>query len=608
MGVPVAVRPKRTPVTNDTAALYYYGCSAQFTETANTQASHNITGPVGYRFTAPRSGNITGITIYYVLSIPDYSGGTQGISTISLQSDDGTAAHLPTGTVLGSCPTLALSTISQPNGSANVTQTFSASVAVTAGTMYHIVSTNTASSPSTNYYSVDMVSDVQGSDVTAAPPYAYQRGSGQVAGGKVRHPAVGDLEFSHWYKDSGILQNRMGYFATINLLYSDGTSHGCGYVGGYTTDDAVGYGRRADGTNGFGGVFAVRDSARVATALWVCASHLSGSAALVATLIDRVSGSTLATVNNLFTIPIGTSTGSDNIAFYNSQWIQFVFATPIVLNYGGIYEVRFTTTAGTLYWSCTLEPGPRNGYLYGVETTWADGHAIYNTGSGWTVGVDTNKSPQGDIPFFFVASKVPANIQSMVFSPAHHTGNGSVTTSGTVATCTGGQNILSSRYLYNGKFYWEMACASSNMSNVYAGISALTGSYWFASALCNNTALALQWEGTSAIISNNTVRASWPAYTTGQRICFALDMVNNRIWGRVGAAGTWWGTTSGADPTTSSTGLAIPAAVIPSVGVGASVIVPVCIAASMSTSGDTWTIYSTSGVWLGAAPSGFVAP
>lgn len=109
---------------------------------------------VSYRFVSSRTTPVNKIRYFntYSLTKPGYHAGNGGKILIELQTDDGTAKHAPSGTVLTSA--------NVPNPLALPTQLlvpFSAPAMLEAGKIYHIVFRNYDANPEENYVSVDLM-------------------------------------------------------------------------------------------------------------------------------------------------------------------------------------------------------------------------------------------------------------------------------------------------------------------------------------------------------------------------------------------------------------------------------------------------------------------
>lgn len=143
-----------------------------------------------------------------------------------------------------------------------------------------------------------------------------------------------------------------------------------------------------------------------------------------------------------------------------------------------------------------------------------------------------------------------------------------------------------------GKYYWEVVMTGTNVG---AGVgthfsSVATGIY------LGQQDNHLGWFNSGSVVSNNAVIDTWSTFATGSRLCIALDMVNNKIWGRVGTAGNWDNAAIGSqNPATNTGGLTLPTQIRFNV-------VPGCC---LSTSGDSVAAAFASGSWAGTPPSGF---
>jgi hypothetical protein len=91
--------------------------------------------------------------------------------------------------------------------------------------------------------------------------------------------------------------------------------------------------------------------------------------------------------------------------------------------------------------------------------------------------------------------------------------------------------------------------------------------------------------------------AYWPSYSSGARICHALDVDNHWYWVRVGPTGNW-NNSSSANPATRTGGIALPATFWTS---------PVGPAANLYAPSDWVTGFFTPQSWIGTPPPGFGA-
>ncbi len=185
----------------------YYGSAVAMDGLANLTIGANGDGQVAVRFMAQHTGNIDVIVQQYQNVTPGYMGGTGGQIKWELRTDDGTANHFPSSTVLWST----IDTSPTKTKSGTVIQWFdlSPSVPVTAGTLYHIVYTNVDPSPNTNYVSFDGI--------------YTQKNSSPV------QPAYADSNLVTLWGGPNWTEN-LHITPEFNVHYSDGYVQGTGYV------------------------------------------------------------------------------------------------------------------------------------------------------------------------------------------------------------------------------------------------------------------------------------------------------------------------------------------------------------------------------------------
>jgi hypothetical protein len=342
------------------------------------------------RIMFPRSGNIVSVKKYWIGNLDGYGAGTGGSVKYELRTDDGSARHLPTATVLGqSAPT---SGASAAGGETFNAVNFTAPITVQANTWYHLVAYNTDASPNTNYISMDDIWDGNGVDSTTFPPYTNPAGT-------VRNPVIPDEQFAVLYKDgSSPWTNRDGYTAVQDFAYSNGSHFGMGYMDSSSTTAGGGTGHLASGANKVGEIFTVSGSDKVVSSLSVAVVRVSGSSPLTATLLSGKS--TITTATNIGLVPQGSSA----VEGYNQRFATFNF--PATIKAGVTYQLEFSAPSDTVYNIEGAQDGAAAGYGFAPATVFSDGWANYNTGSGWTVGWDTwGASPPNDksqdLAFYF---------------------------------------------------------------------------------------------------------------------------------------------------------------------------------------------------------------
>ncbi|MGH9681615.1 MAG: putative Ig domain-containing protein, partial [Candidatus Acidiferrales bacterium] len=142
-----------TSTSTDTATSGFYGPGVGGDSLGNTAL-----GPFGnvasYRFRATHSGAVDKIRVYLIPDRIGYAAGTGGEMQVSIEPDDGTAAHAPSGTQLA---TTELAKPLAETGTARYfpVLSFAVHLTITAGELYHIVFKNVDLNPLFNFISVD---------------------------------------------------------------------------------------------------------------------------------------------------------------------------------------------------------------------------------------------------------------------------------------------------------------------------------------------------------------------------------------------------------------------------------------------------------------------
>ncbi len=271
----------------------------EFGGSAKRVVSHCVRFPIG--------GNLTSVRPYIIFVEGEVGGdgyyhkGDGGTFQISLEADDGSAEHLPSGNVLaqtehiigipsmykGSGPSGA--TVGGDPGDNHSFRNFSfkAPTAVEAGKYYHLVFRNTTKDPSAHFVSVDDFISARSDRSLNVPTFdptqyavLYNDGQGWVR--RVRHWAIGEYRFS------------------------DGRAFGNGYmeVGSVSGPDRVA--RYVDKARSVRQTFTPPTDLNVTT-IAVGAMHVSGTNSMTLTLRDS-SGSALATTA-VSGYPTGTPSG-----------------------------------------------------------------------------------------------------------------------------------------------------------------------------------------------------------------------------------------------------------------------------------------------------------
>jgi hypothetical protein len=330
-----------------------------------------VVGPYGdlvaYRFVAEHSGPLSRIRFYIISNKAGYSGGNAGALEVSIESDDGTSAHNPSGTVL------AKSTLEHPvpaNGAAGYFPlvTFSTPANLTAGKIYHVVFTNVDPTPSINFLSVD---DLY---------YKYPTSPNQ--------PTVSDMASSVLRWRSGTWERLPGYSPIFELYFSNGDYQGYGYVEAFVMAPEVISGSRAVRET-----FTVSGATRSISSVGIRLARISGSGNLTIRLENGAG--TLIEQGYLAasSFPIASSA--------SPVWATYTFANSQNLATGQTYHLVLEAPSSTEYEAYPMEKGPS--YGFDKLTYFPDGYAQFNPGTGWTGwsvwGV--NNRTDGDLQFYF---------------------------------------------------------------------------------------------------------------------------------------------------------------------------------------------------------------
>jgi hypothetical protein len=328
---------------------------------------------LSYRIRVQHTGYISSVQPYLVMDHTGYWGGTGGQMLVSIQTDDGSSSHNPSGQKLTSSLLINPDAVPVP-ARYFPTFTFSGHAAVTAGEIYHIVFENPDPNPNVNYVSVDAL-------YQAAAPVPSQ-------------PTISDTDcavllFSNYSAAEGtIWKPRQGYAPVVQMNYDDGFTEGFGYM-----EVWVGAPQPISGTSSVREAFSVSGASRTVASVGVRVARLSGSGALAVrletgdgTLIEQ--GDIAAT-----SVPLNAS------ATY--AWATYKFSAPHTLSIGQSYHLVLQSPASTVYQAFPI----RKGLDYGYKNTtfFPDGYAQFleaGTWVGWTQWGVKNRT-DGDLQFYF---------------------------------------------------------------------------------------------------------------------------------------------------------------------------------------------------------------
>src|SRR5580704_16844025 len=359
--------PSPTP-----AAGTYYGSGIGSDGLGNTTIGPNQ-NKLSYRIRVQHTGLISAVQPYLIMDHTGYWGGTSGSILVSIQTDDGSSSHNPSGQKLTS------SLLNDPDSVPTPTRyfptfTFSAPASVTAGELYHIVFENTDPNPSVNFVSVDAL-------YQAAAPTPSQ-------------PTMSDTDcavllFADYSGTQGaVWKPRQGYTPVIQLNYDDGFTEGLGYM-----EVWVGAPQSIAGTSSVRETFTVSGTSKTVSAVGIRVARVSGSAALTVRL--EAGDGTLVEQGDIPASSLPLSTSPTYV------WANFKFSASHTLVSGQTYHLVLQAPSGTVYQAFPI----RKGLDYGYKNTtyFPDGSAQFlQNGSwvGWTQWGVTNRT-DSDLQFYF---------------------------------------------------------------------------------------------------------------------------------------------------------------------------------------------------------------
>jgi hypothetical protein len=338
----------------------------------NTQIGGSDAITSSYRFRAATSAALASIRTYLTDGV-GYAGGNGGTLEISVQPDDGSAAHAPSGTILAS-------RVIRPGNPISIGPMpligFGTPPPLTAGRLYHIVFRNTDPSPSSNYISLDGV-------------YMFQPTS-------PRQPRFSDVDWGQPTRHgSGPWTDQDRTVPILALTYADGTVQGEGHIQVWAGSPKV-----ISGVASAREAFVVSGGSRTISSVAVRLMRVSGEGALTVRLEtaagDLVEQGHIAAA----AIPIGLP--GDHAGTGHATWATYTFATPRNLASGQGYNLVLSAPADTRYSIFVLRKG--GDYGFSPATSFGDGHAQYDPGTGWVFFDQTGGTPnvdEGDLQFYF---------------------------------------------------------------------------------------------------------------------------------------------------------------------------------------------------------------
>jgi hypothetical protein len=346
-----------TPVETVTG-LYGPGIGMDSLNNTHVGGPNNLS--TSYRFRATTSAKLNSIRVYIIgPTHAGYGAGTGGTWQITVQTDDGTANHAPSGTVL------ATTTFGPVDDFPVISWSSPATLA--AGQLYHVVFKNIDPNPTANYASVD--------GVYMAQPTVP------------RQAAFSDVDWGQPMRSgSGAWSDRPNTVPIMQLNYANGVTDGLGYMEVWVRSY-----KSISGSATVREAFTVSGPNRAVSSFSVRLMRVSGSSPLTVRL--ETSAGAL--------IEQGTIAASQIAVGTHATWETYTFDTPRTLVSGQGYNVVLSAPSDTVYAIFVIREGSSWGFS--PTTYFGDGRAQYTTGSGWGPFTQDGGGAldQGDLQFYF---------------------------------------------------------------------------------------------------------------------------------------------------------------------------------------------------------------
>jgi hypothetical protein len=342
-----------------------YGPAINADSLNNSQIGGPQNQQTAYRFRASQSSALKSIGVYIIgPAHPGYGAGTGGTMRITVQTDDGTASHAPSGTIL------ATTDVVHPVEGAGNVYAFAAPPQLVVGRLYHIVFRNVDPNPTANFVSVN------GTFVNATLP------TWQPAVPNTDWANVVKLGTGSWSTDRG---GRGTVTPIMALTYANEVIGGMGYMEVWSEAP-----KTISGSAQARESFTVSGSSRSVSSVSVRLNRVSGSSPLVVRL-ETTSGAL---------VEQGSIRASAIPVARWPSWATYSFATSRTLVAGQGYHLVLSSAADTSYSIFVIRKGARYGYRPAYFT---DGSAQHNPGSGWVAFNPGGRDPidEGDLQFYF---------------------------------------------------------------------------------------------------------------------------------------------------------------------------------------------------------------
>jgi hypothetical protein len=349
-------RPAPTPLSALAISRGLYGPGIAADTLANTQLGGTDcrcgNSMTSYRFRAVTTSGLASVRIY-IQDGSGYSAGGGGLIDISVQTDDGSASHRPSGRILAST-TLAPG---NPTTGTFPSVSFGIPPKLTSGRLYHLVFRNIDPQPTANFVSLNAL-------------FTYNSTI-------LRQPAIRDVDWAQLLDTGNGWKTRPKYTPIAGLRYSNGVEDGVGYI------EVWGSAQEISGPRAVREVFTLRTT-RSIESVSIRVRTLSGPGPLDVQIETR-EGQVLAKAS-ISAAAVGSGWA----------WEQARFLSPVVLPPASSYRLVLTAPPDSRFAANAIRKGVE--YGFGRETYFPYGYAQYTAGSGW---IDFESSRQGDLQFYF---------------------------------------------------------------------------------------------------------------------------------------------------------------------------------------------------------------
>jgi hypothetical protein len=335
----------------------FYGCPWNADGLANLEIGKQPGRMVGYRFRAAHSGTVEKVKVFLVFQTLGYYKGDGGQVLLTLQTDDNSPNHNPSGKVLAS------SLVKDPMKVWHRLFVLDHPARLTKGKFHHLVFTNPAPDPINNFVSVDDLHNVR------------RRPDMQ--------PGVSDLDLAVLFKPGADSpwQINYGHTPIFCLFYMDGARQGQGYIDAMSSTPF-----RISGRDMVRETFTVSGKSRSVSSvsLRLKRSENPGDLQVRLELADGP--------------PVEQASIPSASIKTTYSWATCAFKSPHVLALGKTYNVVLTAAPGDPYLIYPVQEG----LPYGFEcpNLFSDGYFQHSSGAAWETPRARNRK-DFDMQFYF---------------------------------------------------------------------------------------------------------------------------------------------------------------------------------------------------------------